>query len=119
MSTDQRASERVGELIHHAFEALLKANTDLERVQDLIGLGMDLNQLLAPHSQATWKFMVPQEQRFRENWNKFISAMEGTESSVGRAQEAAVETVEPTPTPSPAITAQATEEVLPETQSKV
>jgi len=120
MSTDQRASERIGELIHDAFESLLQVNTNLERLQDLIGLGMDLGRLLAPHSQATWKFMVPQEQRFRENWNKFISATEGAESSVSRPQQAAVENAEPVPTPSPVITAQATaEEVLPETQSKV
>ena len=120
MSTDQRASERIGELIHDAFESLLQVNTNLERLQDLIGLGMDLGRLLAPHSQATWKFMVPQEQRFRENWNKFISATEGAESSVSRPQRAPAETVEPAPAPSPVITAQATaEEALPETQSKV
>jgi len=120
MSTDQRASERIGELIHDAFESLLQVNTNLERLQDLIGLGMDLGRLLAPHSQATWKFMVPQEQRFRENWNKFISATEGAESSVSRPQQAAVENVEPAPAPPPVITIQATvEDVLPETQSKV
>lgn len=119
MSTDQRASERVGELIHHAFESLLQANTDLERLQDLIGLGMDLKQLLAPHSQTTWKFMVPQEQRFRENWNKFISALETAEASASRPQQAGVGTVEPAPTPLPAITPQAPEEAPPEAQSKV
>jgi hypothetical protein len=81
MSTDQRASERVGELIHNAFESLLQVNTDLERLQDLIGLGMDLRQLFAPHSQTAWKFMVPQEKRLRENWEKFISALEGVDSS--------------------------------------
>jgi len=119
MSTDQRASERVGELIHHAFESLLQANTDLERLQDLIGLGMDLRQLLAPHSQSTWKFMVPQEQRFRENWKKFISAVEEAESSPSHPQQVVVGTVEPAPTPLPAITAQTPEEAGPTTQNKV
>ena len=116
MSTDQRASERVGELIHHAFESLLQTNTDLERLQDLIGLGMDLKQLLAPHSQMTQKFMVPQEQRFRENWKRFILAVEGAGSSTGRPQQAAVETTEVVPTPLPATQER---ETIPETQSKV
>lgn len=119
MSTDQRASERVGELIHHAFESLLQVNTDLERLQDLIGLGMDLKQLLAPHSQITLKFMVPQEQRFRENWNNFISAVEGVGSSSSRPQQAAVETVEPASISLPAVATQVPEEVPPETQRKV
>ena len=119
MSTDQRVSERLGELVQDAFEALLRANTNLERLQDLIGLGMDPKELLTPHSQATWKFLVPQEQRFRENWNKFISAMEGVKSSVNHPQQAAVETVEPAPTPLPAVTAQATGETLPRTQDEV
>lgn len=111
MSTNQRASERVGQLIHHAFESLLQANTDLERLQDLIGLGMDLKELLAPHSQMTWKFIAPQEQRFRENWAKFISAVEGAESSAGHTQLGVVETVEPGSDSSlPAITVPTTEE---------
>lgn len=110
MSTNQRASERVGQLIHHAFESLLQANTDLERLQDLIGLGMDLKELLAPHSQMTWKFIAPQEQRFRENWAKFISAVEGAESSVGHTQPGVVETVEPGSSSLPAITVPTTEE---------
>ena len=120
MSTDQRVSERVGELIHHAFESLLQANTDLERLQDLIGLGMDLKQLLVPHSPTTWKFMVPQEQRFRENWNKFLSAVEGAESSASLPQETAVEIAEPASAPTlPTITTQAPEKALPGAQSKV
>ena len=120
MSTDQRASERVGELIHHAFESLLQANTDLERLQDLIGLGMDLKQLLTPHSQMTRKFMAPQEQRFRENWSKFISAVEGAESNTSHPQRATVEsTIEPGPAPLSAITVQTTEGVAPVTQTKV
>lgn len=118
MSTDQRASERVGELIHHAFESLLQANTDLERLQDLIGLGMDLKQLLAPHSQMTRKFMVPQEQRFSENWKRFILAVEGAGTSTDRPQQVAVETTEAAPTPLPATKAQE-RETIPETQSKV
>ena len=85
MTTDQRASERVGELIHHAFESLLQVNTDLERLQDLIGLGMDSKHILAPHSLETWKYMVPQEKRFRENWGKFIVALEGADSSSGES----------------------------------
>lgn len=110
MSTNQRASERVGQLIHHAFESLLQANTDLERLQDLIGLGMDLKELLAPHSQMTWKFIAPQEQRFRENWTKFISAVEGAESNAGHTQLGVVETVEPGSSSLPAITVPTTEE---------
>jgi hypothetical protein len=119
MSTDQRASERVGELIHHAFDSLLQATTDLERLQDLIGLGMDLKTLLAPHSQAMFKFMVPQEQRFRENWDKFLSVMEAAESSIGRPQQPAPEAIEPPPAPLPAIAVQAADEVAPPTQTKV
>jgi uncharacterized protein YoaH (UPF0181 family) len=120
MSTDQRASDRVGELVHDVFEALLQANAALERIQDLIGLGMDLKQLLAPHSQATWNYMAPQQQRFNKNWEKFVSAMEGAaQSSVSHPQQAAVETVQPAPAPLPTITAQVTEEALPEIQSKV
>lgn len=82
MATDQRASERVGELIHRTFESLLQANTDLERLQDLIGLGMGQTQLLAPHSKTTWKFILPQEKRFRENWEKFIAVVNGGHSNV-------------------------------------
>jgi len=119
MSTDQRASERVGELIHHAFESLLQANTALERLQDLIGLGMDLKQLMAPHSQSTWRFMVPQEQRFRENWKKFISTVEGVESIASHPQQAAVGATEPAPTPLPATTAQTPVEALTVRQNKV
>ena len=103
--------------MYHAFESLLQANTDLERLQDLIGLGMDLKQLLAPHSQMTWKFMAPQEQRFRENWNKFISAVE---SSVGHPQQAAVETVKPgSGALLPAIAVQITDAAAPVMQTKV
>ena len=119
MSTDQRASERVGELIHHAFESLLQANTDLERLQDLLGLGMDLKQLLAPHSQMTWKFIAPQEERFRENWKKFVSAMEGVGSSSSQHQPAEVETVEPPSTSSPTITFHVAQEAALVTQTKV
>ena len=78
---------------------------------------MDLKQLLAPHSQMTWKFMVPQEQRFRENWNKFISAVE---SSTGRPQQVTVETAKPgSAALLPAIIAQPTEAAAPVTQTKV
>ena len=118
MSTDQRASERVGELIHHAFESLLQANTDFERLQDLLRLGMDSKQLLTPHSQMTWKFMAPQEERFRENWKKFVAAMQDAESCPIQPQPVVVETVEPTPAPLPAITIQA-EEATSVTQTEV
>lgn len=114
MSTDQRASERVGELIHHTFDSLLQANTGLERLRDLIGLGMDLGQLLAPHSQMTWKLMVPQEKRFRENWDEFMSVMRGVGLSAGpNVQQAEVKavTAEPESAPLPAIAACVPEEV--------
>jgi len=119
MSTDQRASERVGELIHHAFESLLQANTDFDRLQDLLGLGMDSRQLLTPHSQMTWKFIAPQEERFRENWKKFVSAIQDAESSPIQSQLVVVEAVEPAPVALPAITVQATEEPAPVTQIEV
>lgn len=122
MSTDQRASERVGELIQNAFESLLQVNTYLERLQDLIGLGMDLEQLLAPHTQATWKFMVPQGERLRENWTKFISAVEGTNSSAAPSIQPAVvmaATVERAPAPFPSITVPVTEKVTPAIQVEV
>ena len=119
MSTDQRASERVGQLIHHAFESLLQANTDLERLQDLLGLGMDLKQLLVPHSQMTWKFMAPQEERFRENWKKLVSAMEGVVSSSSLPQPVVVENVLPASSSLPAITVREAEEAAPTTQIKV
>lgn len=118
MSTDQRASERVGKLIHDAFESLLQANTDLDRLQDLLGLGIDAEYLLAPHSQMTWKFLVPQEQKFRENWKKFISAVENAEPSVIRPQQVAVGASGPAPTP-PAIAAQTAEETAAVTQTEV
>ena len=119
MSTDQRASERVGELIHHAFESLLQANTDFERLRDLCGLGMDSKQLLTPHSQMTWKFMAPQEERFRENWKKFVSAMQDAESSPSQSQPVVVETIDPAPTSLPAITARAAGGVASVTQNEV
>ena len=119
MSTDQRASERVGELIHHAFESLLQANTDFERLQDLLQLGMDSKQLLTPHSQMTWKFMAPQEEKFRENWNKFVSVMQDAESSTIQPRALVVETVESAPAPLPAIAARAAEEAAPATRTEV
>ena len=115
MSTDQRASERVGELIHYAYESLLQVNAGLERLQDLIGLGMDLKQLLIPHSQMTWKFMVPQQQKFRENWDKFISSMEDANSSVGpdlRRVEAEAIGIKPAPAPLTADAARVPEKVI-------
>lgn len=112
MSTDQKASERIGELVQRVYDSLLQANTDLERIQDLTGLGLDRRQLLTPHSQATWKFVVPQEQKFRESWNNFISAMERVESNAGNSQQATVATVDPIPAPAlPAIVTQTPEEV--------
>ena len=119
MSTDQRASERVGELLHLAFESLSQANAYLERLQDLIGLGIDLKQLLAPHSQMTRKFMAPQEQKFRENWKKFITATEDAGSSTGNPQQMTAETLEPAPAASPTTAIQATEEAMPVTQIEV
>ena len=119
MSTDQRASDRVGELIHHAFESLLQANKDLERLQDLLGLGMDSRQLLAPHSQMTWKFMAPQEEKFRENWKKFVSAMQDVESSSGQPQPVVAKTVEPASASLPAIIVQAAGEAVPVAQTQV
>jgi hypothetical protein len=119
MSIDQRASERVGELIHHAFNSLLQATTDLERLQDLIGLGVYLQTLLAPHSQAMFEFMVLQEQRFRENWDKFLSVMEAAESSVSRPQQPAPEAIEPPPGSLPVIAVQVADEVALPTQTKV
>lgn len=116
MSTDQRASEKVGELIHYAYESLLQVNAGLERLQDLIGLGMDLKQLLIPHSQMTWKFMVPQQQKFRENWDKFISSMEDANSSVGpdlRRVEAEAIGIKPAPAPLTADAARVPEKVIP------
>lgn len=80
---------------------------------------MDLKQLLSPHSQTTWKFMVPQEQRFRENWGKFISSVEGAESSASPPQQTAVETIVPVSTPLPAIGGQTAEKAAPITQTEV
>ena len=119
MSTDQRASERVGELLHLTFESLSQANAYLERLQDLIGLGIDLEQLLAPHSRMTRKFIVPQEQKFRENWNKFTTAVEDAGSSTSTVQQVTAETVEPAPAPLPTIAAQVTEEATLVIQNKV
>lgn len=120
MSTNQRASKKAGELIHNAFESLLQVNADLERLQDLLGLGMDARHLLTPHSQTTWKFLAPQEQKFRENWKKFVSATEAAESSANHPQQTAVEPTEPTSTaPLPAIAAQTTEEPVAVTQTEV
>ena len=115
MSTDQRAPERVGELIQNAFNLLLQVNTGLEMLQFLTGSGTDLNQLLAPHSQTTWEFLVPQEKRFRENWGKFISAMEGASLSTGpKIQRVEVEavTVYRAPAPLLAIAASVPEKAI-------
>lgn len=98
MSTDQRASERVGELIQ------------------------DLKQLLAPHCQMTRKFIVPQEKRFRENWDKFISVMEGANSSATPdVQQVVMEvvTAEPVPAPLSAIAVRVPEKVTTATRVRV
>ena len=119
MSTDQKASERIGELVQRVYDSLQQANTDLERIQDLTRLGLDRKQLLAPHSQATWKFVVPQEQKFRESWNEFLSVMEGVESNASNSRQATVGTVDPTPAPAlPALTTQ-TPEAVPAAQDEV
>jgi len=80
---------------------------------------MDSKQLLMPHSQMTWKFMAPQEERFRESWKKFISAMQDAESGPSQLRPAVVEIVEPAPAPLPAIKAQAVEEHASVTQTEV
>jgi len=119
MSTDQRATEKVGELIHHVFESLLQVNTDFERLQDLLGLGIDLKQLLAPHSHMTWRFIAPQEERFRESWKKFVSAMQDAEPNPSQPRSVVVETVDPAPAPLPAAMVQAVEKPAPAAQAEV
>jgi hypothetical protein len=118
MSTDQRASEKVGQLVQNAFESLLQVNTCLERLQDLIGLGMDVEQLLAPHAQVTWKFLVPQEKRLQENWGKFISAVESANLNAATGlslQQTVAEAamVESAPTPFPVTVVRIPEKVTP------
>ena len=66
MSLEQRASQEVGGLIDHVYESLLEANLDLERLRSLGKIGLDLKELLAPHSQ-TMKFLAPQVEHLREN----------------------------------------------------
>ena len=118
MSTDQIASERIGELIQHVYDSLQQANTDLERIQDLIELGLDRKQLLIPHSQATRKFVVPQEQKFRESWSKFLFAMERVELDASSSQQAAVGTVDTMPASALPVATLAPE-TAPEAQDKV
>lgn len=122
MFTEQQMSPKVGELIEDAFYSLLRANEGLEKVQELVGLGMDLSQLLAPHSHTTWKILAPQERRFRENWDRFISAMGRANSNADpNLQRTEVEgtTVDPAPTPSPALTVRGPQKVTPVMQVQV
>ena len=76
-------------------------------------------QLLAPHSQMTCKSMAPQEEWFRENWKKFISAMQDAESNPSQSQPVVAETADPVPAQLPAITVRAAGGVAPATQIEV
>lgn len=107
MSAEQQASERVGGIIYETLKVFLQMNTVLGELRGFVRSGMDLKQLLAPHSLVAWECLVPQEKKFREGWELFVSGLEGADpvNVVTGPREAAVEpaVVKPTPAPLPVV----------------
>ena len=122
MSLEQRASQEAGGLIDHAYESLLEVNLDLERLQSLGAIGLDLKELLAPHS-PTVKFLAPQVEHLRENWGRLIRALESADSrSVGtgpRQEVIEAGQAETAPASLPAITVRAPGQASPAIQITV
>lgn len=123
MSADQRASVKVKDIVSNVLELLVKLNKNWKELRELGKLGMDLGQLLAPHSLLSWECIVPQEKVFLEGWKLFVSCLEGADPATVEVgpQEVALEAavVEPAYAPLPVVADPVSEETVPVIQVEV